>query len=157
MKLFIWWWFSPTLATPDCNLPGSSVNGILQARILEWVAIPFSRGSSRPRDWTQVSWIAGRFFTIWAMRETPQIIYIQWSNEVIPGMQCWFSTKIAVNVIHHINGLKKQKSQYHINSCEKSIWQNSISIMVKALREKSSRKTGKLSQTYKEHQQNIYS
>ena len=49
--------------------PGSSVHGILQARILEWVAIPFSRGSSQPRDWTQISHIAGRSFTIWATRE----------------------------------------------------------------------------------------
>ena len=46
----------------DCSLPGSSVHGILQARILEWVAIPFSRGSSQPRDWVWVSCIAGRFF-----------------------------------------------------------------------------------------------
>ena len=53
----------------DCNLPGSSVYGILQARILEWIAVPFSRGSSQPRDWTQVSCTAGRFFTIWATRE----------------------------------------------------------------------------------------
>ena len=44
-------------------------HGILQARILEWVVIPFSRGSSWPRDQTWVSWIAGRFFTIWATRE----------------------------------------------------------------------------------------
>ena len=40
--------------------------GILQARILEWVAVPFSRQSSQPRDWTQVSHIASKFFTIWA-------------------------------------------------------------------------------------------
>ena len=46
-----------------------TVRGILQTRILEWVAIPFSRGSSQPRDWTQVSCIAGRFFTSWAIRE----------------------------------------------------------------------------------------
>ena len=46
------------------NLPGSSVHGILQARILEWVAIPFSRGSSQLRNQTQVSSIAGRLFTI---------------------------------------------------------------------------------------------
>ena len=53
-----------TLCDPvDCNPPGSSVHGILQARILEWVAMPSSRGSSRPRDRTQVSCIAGRFFT----------------------------------------------------------------------------------------------
>ena len=48
----------------DCGSPDSYVHGILQARILEWVAIPFSRGSSQPRDRTWVSSIAGRFFTI---------------------------------------------------------------------------------------------
>ena len=47
----------------DCSLQGSSVHGILQARVLEWVAMPSSRGSSQPRDWTQVSCAAGRFFT----------------------------------------------------------------------------------------------
>ena len=63
----------PTLLTPmDCSLPGSSVHGIFQARILEWVAISFSRGSYWPRVWTQVSCIAGRFFTIWATREAPR-------------------------------------------------------------------------------------
>ena len=51
--------------SPGC----SSVHGILQARILEWIAIPFSRGSSQPRDQTQASHIAGRFFSIWATRE----------------------------------------------------------------------------------------
>ena len=53
----------------DCSLPGSSVHGVLQARILEWVAIPFSRGSSQPTDQTQFSDIAGRFFTIWTTKE----------------------------------------------------------------------------------------
>ena len=57
--------------TADCDLPGSSVHGILQARILEWVAISFSRESSRPRDRTWVFCIAGRYFTIWATTETP--------------------------------------------------------------------------------------
>ena len=51
----------------DCSPPGSFVHRILQARILEWTAIPFSRGSSQPRDQTLVSCTAGRFFTIWAM------------------------------------------------------------------------------------------
>ena len=61
---------SPTLCDPmDCSLPGSSVCGIFQARVLEWVAISFSRRSSQPRDQTQVSFIAGRRFTIWATRE----------------------------------------------------------------------------------------
>ena len=60
----------PTLCDPmDCSLPGSFVHGIFQARVLEWVAISFSRGSSRPRDWTQVSHIAGRGFTVWAPRD----------------------------------------------------------------------------------------
>ena len=53
----------------DCSPPGSSVHGIFQARILEWVAFPFSRESSQPRDWTQVSCIMSRFFTSWATRE----------------------------------------------------------------------------------------
>ena len=59
-----------TLCDPmDCSPPGSSLHGILQARILEWVAIPFSRGSSRLRDGTQVSCPAVRFFAVWATRE----------------------------------------------------------------------------------------
>ena len=64
--------FIPTVLVPQlclilcdtmgCNSPGSSVHGISQARILEWVAMPFSRGSSWPRARTQVSCVAGRFF-----------------------------------------------------------------------------------------------
>ena len=61
----------------DCSLPGFSVHGILQARILEWVAIPFSRGSSQTRDRTQVSSFAGEFSNIWATREA------QYSGEQI--------------------------------------------------------------------------
>ena len=61
----------PTLCNPmDCSLPRSSLHGISQARILEWVAISFSRLSSQPRDRSWVSCIAGRFFNIWATRET---------------------------------------------------------------------------------------
>ena len=56
----------------DYSLPSSSVDGILQARILEWVAFPFSRGSSQPRDQTQVSHIAGGFFTSWATWEAQE-------------------------------------------------------------------------------------
>ena len=60
----------PTLCDPmDCSPPGSSVHGILQARILEWVAMPSSRGSSQPRDLTGVSCIAGRFFASRVTRE----------------------------------------------------------------------------------------
>ena len=61
---------SPSLCDPmDCSPPCSSVHGILQARILEWVAISFSRGSSWPRDGTQVSCIVVICFNLWATRE----------------------------------------------------------------------------------------
>ena len=62
----------PTLCDPmDCSLPGASVHEILQAGKLEWVAMPFSRESSWPKDQTLASYIAGRFFTIWATRGAP--------------------------------------------------------------------------------------
>ena len=61
---------SPTLSDPtDCSLPGSSAHGIFQEEYWSGVAISFSRGSSRPRDWTQVSHIAGRRFNLWPTRE----------------------------------------------------------------------------------------
>ena len=53
----------------DCSLPGSSVHGIFLARLLEWIAISFSRGSFQPRDWTWVSHIVDRLFTVWTTRE----------------------------------------------------------------------------------------
>ena len=56
--------------------PGTSVHETLQARILEWVAIPFFRESSQPRDWTQVSCIAGRFFTVWVTREAHDVLIV---------------------------------------------------------------------------------
>ena len=67
-----------SLQPQDYSPPVSSVRGILQARILEWVGILFSRGSSEPSDWTWVSCIAGRFFTIWVTRVAPS-----WPNELI--------------------------------------------------------------------------
>ena len=73
----------PTLCDPMyCSPPGSSVHGILQARILEWVAISSSRGSSWPRDWTQVSCIAGRLFTDWPgdPRKDVTVLKIHWST-----------------------------------------------------------------------------
>ena len=70
----------PTVWDPmNCSLSDSSVHGILQARILEWVAISFSMGSSRPRDGARVSWVsctAGGFFTCWAIGES--FIYLYW-------------------------------------------------------------------------------
>ena len=67
----------PTLCNPmDCSRQASLFMEILQARILEWVAMPSSRGSSQPRDQTQVSHTVGRFFTIWATREAQE--YWEW-------------------------------------------------------------------------------
>ena len=65
-------WSCLTLCDPmDCSSPGSYVHGILQARMLEWAAISFSRGSSQPRDQTWLSCIADRFFIVWAIKEAP--------------------------------------------------------------------------------------
>ena len=67
-----------TLCEPiNCSLPSSSVHGILQARVLEWVAISFSRGSSRTRDPTRVSCMAGRRFTLWATRNVKSLSWIR--------------------------------------------------------------------------------
>ena len=95
----------PTLCNPrDFSLPGSSVHGIFQAKILEWVAISFSRGSSQPRDRTQVSHTAGRLFTVWATREAlrkPWFIFmahvyticIYWGPHTIQPLGCLPETK----------------------------------------------------------------
>ena len=69
----------PILCDPmDCGIPGSSFHGVFQARVLEWVAISLSRGSSQPRNRIQASHIAGRRFTIWATREA-------WNNRQVPS------------------------------------------------------------------------
>ena len=77
----------PTLCDPmDCGPPDSSVRGILQARILEWVAVPFSRGSSQPRDWTQVSHIADSLLS-----EPPRkpLRYNQFSSVAVVSSSLW--------------------------------------------------------------------
>ena len=69
----------PTLCDPtDCCPPCSSVHGILQTRLLEWVTIPFSRESSWLRDWTQISFVAGGFFTIWATSQDIKHFTLPW-------------------------------------------------------------------------------
>ena len=76
----------------DCSLPGSSIRGIFQARILEWVAISFSRESSQPRDWTQVFHTAGRLFTVWATREALLLLLLSHSSRVRPSATPWTAT-----------------------------------------------------------------
>ena len=76
--VYMWKWKLNSLSRVWlCGPMVYTVDGTLQARILEWVGFPFSRGSSQPRDWTQVSHIAGRFFTSWATREA-QYILCRW-------------------------------------------------------------------------------
>ena len=86
-----------TLCSPmDCSLPRSSVHGIFQARVLEWVAISFFRGSSWPRDRTQISRIVSRHFTVWATREVlpsqlgDQKVKKQKANENITDSFCYY-------------------------------------------------------------------
>ena len=77
-----------TLCDPmDCSLPSFSVHGIFQARVLEWVAIRFSRGSSWHRDWTRVSCSVGRRFTLWATREAQSAIP-SLTLKFIPSLTC---------------------------------------------------------------------
>ena len=90
----------------DCSLPGSSVHGILQARILEWVAIPFSRGSSRPRNQTWISCIANRFFIIWATREAllenKYAPYNIWNIFTVKLFTCLFEIQFLLNGLYFI-------------------------------------------------------
>ena len=106
----------PTLCDQmNCSLPGSSGHGIFQARVLEWVAISFFRGSSWPRNQTQVSCIAGRRFSIWATRETPELgkeyvkaiychpaclIYMQSTSREMPG---WMKHKLESRLLGEIS------------------------------------------------------
>ena len=82
----------PTLCNPmDCSPPGSCIHGILQARILEWVAIPFSRGSPWPREQTCVSCIEGGLFTIWATRQAfYQVHAKRWKPLLLPKKKIEF-------------------------------------------------------------------
>ena len=70
----------------DYSPAGSSVHGIFQARILEWVAVPFSRGSSQSRDRTQVSCIAGRFFTTEEPEKSNTCIYDAYIPQLYPAV-----------------------------------------------------------------------
>ena len=94
-----------TLCDPmDCSLPGSSIRGIFQARILEWTAVSFSRRFSRPRDWTQVSHTVGRHFTVWATREVQVYIELWKSLEISYKVTlpfCILSSNVWVSVAPH--------------------------------------------------------
>ena len=92
----------PTLCDPmDCSLPGSSVHGMFQARLLEWVALSFSRRSPRPRDWTRVSHIVGRRFTVWATREDGdlwQMPHKRFSNDCVLNVLSSSEPSVSYNM-----------------------------------------------------------
>ena len=89
----------------DCSPPGSSVHGILQARILEWVAMPSSRGSSWPRGQIPFSCIVGRFFTVWATREALQTGTRHCEMESI---QCQLTLLLTYPLVHQETLLSSQ-------------------------------------------------
>ena len=99
--MMFWAESCPTLWNPmDCSPPCSSVHWILQARILEWVAISFSSESSQPRDQIQVSRITGGFFTIWVTREAPT--YLSLAENVLGCVSCspvhlWWLVSVQKN------------------------------------------------------------
>ena len=105
----------PTVCDPmDCSLPGFSTHGILQARILDWVAIPFSRGSSWPRDWALVSCIAAWFFTIWATREAWDFFYLHSNIDYTKNRESEFQPSVALQnfkCTHTLTGLPCQPTR----------------------------------------------
>ena len=97
-----------TLCNPIvCSLPGSSVHGIFQARILEWVAISFSRRSSQLRDWTQVSRIAGRCFTLWATREAHIQLHMLCLLFLHTHLNTLFYSLIPTHIKQHVSLLQR--------------------------------------------------
>jgi len=81
----------------DCSLPRSSVHGIFQPRVLEWVAFSFSRGASQPRDWTQVSHTAGRFYsrTLYKWNPTESTLHA-WLLSLSTNMSVIFLLRISI-------------------------------------------------------------
>ena len=129
----------PTLCDPtDCSPPGLSVHGILKARILQWVAFSFSRGSSQPRGWTLVSYTAGRFFTVWTTREAQcrsaiMIPKPQWGMVTKRESQPWpspsdFRSCLWLHQLCESTTASSLGSEFHVCACSfisgvaKSLW-----------------------------------
>ena len=93
----------PTL----CDHVGSSIHGIFQARILEWVAIYFSRGSSWPRERTWVSHIAGRLFTVWATRD-PSGKQHEVSSKINSRTTIWSRSSTSGNIFKEIKNITQK-------------------------------------------------
>ena len=101
----------------DYSPAGSSLCRILQARILEWVAIPFSRGSSWPRDQTQVLRISGRFFTVWATREAPPQFHL-FSSAQLVAQSCLTLCDPMTAICHASLSITNSRSLLELMSIE---------------------------------------
>ena len=110
-----------------CNPMDCTVHRILQARILEWVAIPFFRGSFQPRDQTQVFHIAGGFFTSWATRETQEY----WSGRRQFGVvkkatlweKCWGDKRDTVRETESERSRVQSPAEYwSLEECKETLW-----------------------------------
>ena len=105
-------WWCLTLCDPmDCSPPGSSVHGILQARVLEWIAISFSRGSSWPRDWIRVSCIGRRVLYHWATSKVPLITM---SRSHFKGKQGCHTSINSQTYMSKITYVYKSKSPFRL-------------------------------------------
>ena len=116
-----------TLCDPvDCSPPGSSVHGILQARTLECIAIFFSRGSSWPRDWTQVSCIAGRRLNLWATSKYKS--KLQW--DTTSHKSEWPSSN-CLQTMNAGEGVEKREHLYCLWKCKliQPLWLYSMEIL----------------------------
>ena len=132
----------PTFCDPmDCS-PGSSVHGILQARILEWVAMPSSRGSSQPRDRTQVSHIAGGFFYLQSHQGSPERVRLvfngslwfslvgegaHWTgNALLVALSCWPFRHLSVcDTAWNAGKLQKEISSNRSTTKHHQVWSTS--------------------------------
>ena len=121
-----------TLFNPmDCSLPGSSIYRIFQARILEWVAVSFSRRSSQPKDWTWVSRIVGRCFTIWATREVivcgcfHEKHWAGWSTSW--NQDCWEKyQQPQICRWHHPYGRERRRIKEPLDENERGEWESCL-------------------------------
>ena len=93
-----------------CDSLDYTVHGIFQVRILEWVAVPFSREISQFRDWTQVSCIAGRFFTRWTTREAQE--YVNQSITFTEHMKTSLTSLLRSDMMSHWNISERQEASY---------------------------------------------
>ena len=99
----------PALCDPmDCGLPGSSIHGIFQARVLEWVAISFSRGSSQPRDQTQVSCTAGWHFTSELLRKS----ILKNRDIILPTKICIVKAMVFSVIMYGCESWTVKKAEY---------------------------------------------